>query len=278
MKKLEEPSSFYYEAINLIDLDDYDGAINSIRKNIDSLENLDDIALAYLNCGFLNDKLGENISAIDDFSKSIFFESKIDIIKQRSKDISFSGRSNSRYKTGDYQGAIDDKRKAKNIRLLEIDKYNELSNERLCELTKLRLREVEKSKNRLFTNPIFWKDTNEKLLNFKSDVMKINKGLKILKGGRFLHISDNYNKAKAVKNFIKTIKSITDDRFLTVSLGDSENDISMLESTDYSCIVKRKANKISLKKKDNIYFSKTEAPDGWRESLEFVIRMESKNF
>ena len=117
-----------------------------------------------------------------------------------------------------------------------------------------------------------------KMSNFKSDVMKINKGLKILKGGRFFHISDNYNKAKAVKNFIKTIKLISNDRFLTVSLGDSENDICMLESTDYSCIVKRKANKISLKKKDNIYFSKTEAPDGWRESLEFVIRMESKNF
>ena len=131
MKKLEEPSSFYYEAINLIDLDDYDGAINSIKKNIDSLENPDDIALAYLNCGFLNDKLGENISAIDDFSKSIFFESKIDIIKQRSKDISFSGRSNSRYKTGDYQGAIDDKRKAKKIRLLEIDKSNELDNTKI---------------------------------------------------------------------------------------------------------------------------------------------------
>ena len=131
MKKSEEPSSFYYEAINLIDLDDYDGAINSIKKNIDSLENPDDIALAYLNCGFLNDKLGENVSAIDDFSKSIFFESKIDIIKQRSKDISFSGRSNSRYKTGDYQGAIDDKRKAKKIRLLEIDKSNELDNTKI---------------------------------------------------------------------------------------------------------------------------------------------------
>ena len=131
MKKLEKPSSFYDEAINLIDLDDYDGAINSIKKNIDSLENPDDIALAYLNCGFLNDKLGENISAIDDFSKSIFFESKIDIIKQRSKDISFSGRSNSRYKTGDYQGAIDDKIKAKKIRLLEIDKSNELDNTKI---------------------------------------------------------------------------------------------------------------------------------------------------
>ena len=76
----------------------------------------------------MNDKLGDNLSALDDFSQSIFFESKIDIIKQRSKDISFNGRSNSRYKIGDYQGAIDDKRKAKQIRLLEIYKSNELDN------------------------------------------------------------------------------------------------------------------------------------------------------
>jgi len=128
LKKLEGPSSFYHEAINLIDLEDYGGAIKSIKENIDSLQNQDDIALAYLNCGFLNDKLGDNLSALDDFSQSIFFESKIDIIKQRSKDISFNGRSNSRYEIGDYQGAIDDKRKAKKIRLLEIYKSNELDN------------------------------------------------------------------------------------------------------------------------------------------------------
>ena len=106
--------------------------------------------------------------------------------------------------------------------------------------------------------------------------MKINKGLKILKGGRFFHISDNYNKAKAVKNFIKIIKLISNNRFLTVSLGDSENDICMLESTDYRCIVKRKANKISLKNIKIFILVRTEAPNGWRESLEFVIRMESK--
>ncbi len=127
-KKLDESSSFYDEVINLIDLDDYDGAIKSIKKNIDSLQTQDDIALAYLNCGFLNDKLGDNLSAIDDFSRSISFESKIEIIKQRSKDISFSGRSNSRYKNGDYKRAIDDKRKAKKIRLLEIHKSNKLDN------------------------------------------------------------------------------------------------------------------------------------------------------
>ena len=131
MKKLDDPSSFYDEAINLIDLNDYEGAINSIKKNIDILESYDEIALGYLNCAFLNDKLGDNLSAIDDFSKSIYFEAKIDIIKQRSKDISYSGRSNSRYKCGDFQGAIDDKRKAKEIRLFEIDKSNEFNSTRI---------------------------------------------------------------------------------------------------------------------------------------------------
>jgi len=131
LKKLDESLSFYDEAINLIDLNEYDGAIKSIKRNIDSLESQDEIALAYLNCAFLNDKLGDNLSAIDDFSKSIFFEAEIEIIHQRSKDISFNGRSNSRYKNGDYQGAIDDKRQANKIRLLEIDQSLGLNNNKI---------------------------------------------------------------------------------------------------------------------------------------------------
>ena len=128
MSSFDEPSSFYDETTSLIDLNDYKGAICSIKKNIDTLREPDDIALAYLNCGFLNDKLGDNISAIDDFSKSILIESELDIINQRSKDISFSGRSNSRYKNGDFKGAIEDKRKAIKIRLFEIDELAELNN------------------------------------------------------------------------------------------------------------------------------------------------------
>ncbi len=131
MKQLESSLSFYDEVIKLIDLNEYDFAIKSIKRNIDSLESQDEIALAYLNCAFLNDKLGDNLSAIDDFSKSISFEARIGIIHQRSKDISYSGRSNSRYKNGDYQGAIDDKRQANKIRLLEIDQSLELNNNKI---------------------------------------------------------------------------------------------------------------------------------------------------
>ena len=122
MKNFGESSSFYHEAINLIDLNDYEGAIKSIRKSIDTIKEPDDIALAYLNCGFMNDKLGDYLSAIDDFSRSISIEAELEMINQRSKDVALSGRSNSRYKNGNYHGAIEDKRKAKKIRLLEINR------------------------------------------------------------------------------------------------------------------------------------------------------------
>ena len=122
MKNFDESSSFYHEAINLIDLNDYEGAIKSIRKSIDTLSEPDDIALAYLNCGFMNDKLGDYLSAIDDFSRSISIEAELEMINQRSKDVALNGRSNSRYKNGNYHGAIEDKRKAKKIRLLEINR------------------------------------------------------------------------------------------------------------------------------------------------------------
>ena len=128
MKTFNESSSFYNEAINFIDLNDYEAAIQSIRKNIDTIGKTDDIALAYINCGFLNHRLGDYNSAINDFSQSIYLETKLDIINQRSKDISLSGRSSSRYKNDDYKGAIEDKREAKKIRLLEIDTCPEFNN------------------------------------------------------------------------------------------------------------------------------------------------------
>ena len=128
MKKFNESLIFYNKVNDLIDLVNYEAAIKSIKKNIDSIKNPDDIALAYLNCGFLNDKLGDNYSAIDDFSKSIAFEDELEFINHRSKDVSLSGRSNSRYKNHDFQKAIEDKRKAKKIRLVEIDKYSEVGN------------------------------------------------------------------------------------------------------------------------------------------------------
>ena len=78
MKILEDSSAFYNEVINFIDLGNYEYAIKYIRKYTNTLKTPDDIALAYLNCAFLNDKVGNNHAAIDYFSKTISLEDKLD--------------------------------------------------------------------------------------------------------------------------------------------------------------------------------------------------------
>ena len=131
MKRFDESPVFYNEVIKLVDLDDDEAAINAIKKNIDTLKKTDDIALAYLNCAFLNHKLGDYISAIEDFSKEIELEVELENLNKISKDISLNGRSNAKYQSLDYKGAIEDKRKARKITLVETEKTSELDSMRI---------------------------------------------------------------------------------------------------------------------------------------------------
>ena len=114
----------YNRSIELIEEGNYKAALNNIKINIDVFKELEEISLAYLNCGFINYKLEDYNSAIEDFSEAIKYEEKLDFLTERSKDISFNARSNSKYRIGDYKGAIEDKRKAKKIQLIENNKLS----------------------------------------------------------------------------------------------------------------------------------------------------------
>ena len=122
-------SSFIYErVIQLIDLNEYSEAINFIKRNIKTINLDQDIALAYIYCGFINFRLGDYSSSIRDFSEAIEFEKRFNFLTERSKDISYNARSASRYKNGEFKGSIEDKRHARKIRLIEIESHAQLAN------------------------------------------------------------------------------------------------------------------------------------------------------
>ena len=151
--------------------------------------------------------------------------------------------------------------------------YDNLSNKKISKITNLKGRDVSLSKSRKFSNPIYWEDTKKKRSEFIKEVKEYNKKLEVRDGGRFLHILDSYDKGVALKKFFK-IKNIIDSHYISISLGDSENDIPMLELTDYACIIKSKKNtKLTLKNK-NIFRSKLPAPEGWKESIENILKGE----
>lgn len=155
--------------------------------------------------------------------------------------------------------------------------YNELSDNELKNITQLKISDIRLSKNRQFSNPIFWMDTLKKKETFKKEFCLLNTGFLISDGGRFLHVLDKCDKGVALQKFLKII-NLKKNSYETISLGDSENDIPMLELTNFACIIKsNKSKKLSLKNK-KIYRSNQTAPDGWKESLEHVLSKEKINF
>ena len=153
---------------------------------------------------------------------------------------------------------------------------SEITDLRLKKITNLNIQQLKKSRMRMFSNPILWEDKETKKDQFSKEINSL--GYEVSYGGRFLHLCDSYNKGKAVNEFLAILKLNKNLSYKTISIGDSDNDLSMLEQTDYSCIIKSSKKKLLLNKKKNNYYSKNFAPEGWRESLEYIFKKENINF
>ena len=133
--------------------------------------------------------------------------------------------------------------------------FSEISDFQLKKITNLNIQKLKKSRMRMFSNPLFWEDKESKKEQFKKEINSL--GYEMSFGGRFLHLSDSYNKGIAVKEFLKILRLKKKKVYKTISVGDSNNDVSMLEQTDYSCIIKSSKKNFYLIKNKIIIIVKT---------------------
>ena len=124
--------------------------------------------------------------------------------------------------------------------------------------------------NREASQIILWKDSLVNLKKFKNVLKSEKKGV-LIQGSRFMQVSSVCNKRIAKK----LISHIYDNQFYgtysknTIALGDSKNDIDMLNSASYPCLIKNRSGyfpKLRSNKKNIIKSSKF-APDGWSQVL-----------
>jgi len=98
--------------------------------------------------------------------------------------------------------------------------------------------------------------------------------LNLIQGGRFCHVCSNNNKGQATNYFLKHImKNNEDMKIISVAIGDSMNDLDMLNAVNYPCIVKsdNNHNLLDKVKNKNVVYSTSYAPHGWIECLERVF-------
>ncbi|MFX1476297.1 MAG: HAD hydrolase family protein, partial [Promethearchaeota archaeon] len=98
------------------------------------------------------------------------------------------------------------------------------------------------------------------------------KGLRTTVGGRFYHLTGDNDKGKAVDILKKVYRRKYGD-IVTVALGDSPNDLGMLERVDYPILVQNyKGEHDQRITVPNLVRAEGIGPEGWNKSVLKLIK------
>lgn len=124
---------------------------------------------------------------------------------------------------------------------------------------------------REYTEPALWQgDSSDQaeLIEWLTEA-----GARVQQGGRFLHITDQCDKGIALQ-WLKACYQIeqANQQLYSLAIGDSDNDIAMLEAADFSLVIRSPVRPFpTLLRTTNTYFSKNLGPAGWAEGVSFFI-------
>ncbi|WP_029520762.1 HAD-IIB family hydrolase [Persephonella sp. IF05-L8] len=146
--------------------------------------------------------------------------------------------------------------------------FGDMSVEEVAALTGLSVEKAKLAKQREFTEPFI---TEKPELLSELEKLAEKNGLKITKGGRFYHlIGKNQDKGKAVKITSDIFKKNIGD-IITIGIGDSKNDIPMLENVDIPILIPKINNKYEEVNIKNLIKAPYPGSKGWNAVVRRLI-------
>jgi len=126
------------------------------------------------------------------------------------------------------------------------------------------------ARQRLCSEPIAWDGTESALEAFRAALHQY--GLRLVAGGRFLHVLGQTDKAIALATLLAERSERLGTRSISVALGDSGNDRDMLEAADLAVVVRRPdGSHLCLARSTGVRYTAGIGPVGWREAMEELI-------
>ena len=126
------------------------------------------------------------------------------------------------------------------------------------------------ARQRLASEPILWEGSKQALSRFKAKVA--SKGLRMLQGGRFIHLLGDTDKGRAVRRVIDWYQAAGRRDILSVALGDSDNDIDMLLEVDIPVIIRKKdGSHLELAQRGTAIITRLAGPAGWNQALNNLL-------
>lgn len=151
--------------------------------------------------------------------------------------------------------------------------FSDWSIEQVREHTGLSVEGARRSKSRHATEPILWQDTPERFVAFEAALVK--DGIRILKGGRFLHLMGQVDKADGMKAAVALYKKqMPEAEWVVVALGDSQNDCAMLEAADIAVVIPHADGPHITPNAPRVVHASAPATVGWNDALLTIIQEE----
>ncbi len=142
------------------------------------------------------------------------------------------------------------------------------------DMTGLSLEEARLASQREYGEPLKWLGSDD-LLNEFDQYISLHGG-QLLRGGRFVHVSGPCDKGHALKwLFAKFQQHYSDKNTVSIAIGDSYNDVAMLEAADYAIIIRSPVHEFPMIK-DNVnqkvVMTEQVGPRGWVEGVSYVLK------
>jgi len=158
--------------------------------------------------------------------------------------------------------------------------FEALSNDDIVRLTGLTPDAARRAAQREYGEPLRWKGDEERKAAFIR--LMEQHGATILQGGRFMHVSGDCDKGRALRWLNAQFAKARDTSPVSIAIGDSHNDIAMLEAADFAVIIRSPSHEPpDLARSDGVYLTEAQGPAGWdegvREMLKTINNMDNDN-
>jgi mannosyl-3-phosphoglycerate phosphatase len=156
---------------------------------------------------------------------------------------------------------------------LTVHSFDQLKASKLAESSGLSLEQAQHALQREFDLPFSIVSPHPNRSQLEEKVQQL--GLKLIQGGRFFHLSSNREKGEAVAQLIGLYQANRGGPVRSMGLGDSRNDLSMLEEVDIPVIIPNPHSIAPLADEfPGGHRAHTPGPKGWNDAVLSLLETE----
>ena len=137
----------------------------------------------------------------------------------------------------------------------------------IMRMTNLPRERAVEANQREYSEPVKWLGSPVRKGEFVKALQ--GRGASVLQGGRFLAVSGDCDKGRALVWLRETYRQLGPaNRVHDLAIGDSDNDVAMLEAADAALVVRSTVHDYpSLRRQSAVLYSSSYGPAGWAEGV-----------